>query len=68
VSRQALVAYRGNRYSVPPGLAGAVATNRLVGAEFLDIARHLLAAEGAGVVVRDHGHVAVLNRQADLRA
>jgi hypothetical protein len=34
VSRQALVAYRGHRYSVPPGLAGAaVATNRLVGVE-----------------------------------
>ena len=66
-SRQALVAYRGNWYSVPPELAAATAT-RLVGAQFLDIAtstaivvaRHRLAPDGAGAMVRDHGHVAAL--------
>ena len=69
VSRQALVAYRGNRYSVPPELAGATVTvSRPVGAVFCDIAthtgivvaRHRLAPDGAGVMVRDHGHVAAL--------
>jgi transposase len=69
VSRQALVAYRGNQYSVPPELAGATVTvSRPVGAVFCDIAtntaivvaRHRLAPDGAGVMVRDHGHVAAL--------
>ena len=72
-SRQALVSYRGNRYSVPPELAGAtVSVTRPVGAEHLDIAtvsgitiaRHRLAADGAGVTVRDDGHVAALDRAA----
>jgi transposase len=72
-SRQALVSYRGNRYSVPPELAGAtVITSRLVGGEFLDIAtttgiviaRHRLAPDGAGVTVRDHDHVVALDRAA----
>ena len=69
-SRQALVGYRGNFYSVPPELATATVTvSRLVGAPFCDIAtstgivvaRHRLAPNGAGVVVRDHGHVAALD-------
>jgi hypothetical protein len=69
-SRQALVGYRGNFYSVPPELAAATVTvSRLVGAPFCDIAtstgivvaRHRLAPDGAGVVVRDHGHVAALD-------
>jgi transposase len=73
VSRQALVAYRGNRYSVPPELAGAqVCVSRLVGGHHLDIAttsgivvaRHRLAGDGAGVVVRDHGHVHALEAAA----
>ena len=73
VSRQALVAYRGNRYSVPPELAKAtVGVARPVGAGHLDIttasgiviARHRLAADGAGVVVRDHGHVLALDAAA----
>ena len=77
VSRQALVAYRGNRYSVPPELvAGTVTVSRRVGAEYLDIAthtgngtdivvaRHRVAADGAGIDVRDHGHVIALDQAA----
>jgi transposase len=73
VSRQALVAYRGNRYSVPPELAGAtVGVTLPVGADHLDIttasgiviARHRLAPDGTGVVVRDHGHVLALDAAA----
>ena len=73
VSRQSLVAYRGNRYSVPPELAKAtVGVARPVGADHVDIttasgiviARHRLAADGAGVVVRDHGHVLALDAAA----
>ena len=72
-SRQALVGYRGNWYSVPPELAAATVTvSRLIGARFLDIttstgivvARHRLAPDGAGAVVRDHGHVAALDAAA----
>lgn len=72
-SRQALVAFRGNWYSVPPELAAATVTvSRLVGAQFVDIAtstgivvaRHRLAPDGAGAVVRDHGHVAALDTAA----
>lgn len=74
VSRQALVSYRGNRYSVPPELAGArVTITRVLGASVLDIltssgqvviARHRVAADGAGVTVRDHGHVLALDHAA----
>jgi hypothetical protein len=64
-SRQALVAYLGNRYSVPPELgASSVAVSHPVGGEHLDIAtaagiavaRHLRAADGLGVTVRESGH------------
>jgi transposase len=73
VSRQALVAFRGNRYSVPPELVGAgVRIARQLDADTIDIAteagiviaRHRLAADGLGVVVRDHGHVIALERAA----
>ena len=76
VSGQALVAYAGNRYSVPPELSGAtVAVQIRLGATHLDIlttgqsvptviARHRLAAPGTGVTVRDHGHVLALNHAA----
>lgn len=73
VSRQALVAYRGNRYSVPPELAAAqVQVTRRLGDEVIDIvtasqitvARHRLAPDGAGVIVRDHGHVHALEQAA----
>ena len=73
VSRRALVAYRGNRYSVPPELAGGQAVvSHPVGADHLDIAtttgiviaRHRLAGDGTGAVVRDHGHVVALDAAA----
>jgi transposase len=72
-SRQALVSYRGNRYSVPPELAAAgVVVSHPVGGEFLDIAttsgiviaRHRIAADGLGVIVRDSGHVIALDAAA----
>jgi transposase len=72
-SRQALVSYRGNRYSVPPELAMAqvTATHRL-GGEFIDIAtssgivvaRHRRLADGLGATVRDGGHVIALDAAA----
>ena len=74
VSAQALVHYRGNTYSVPPGLSGAtVQVRHRLGTHTLDItstggagggpvvlARHDRAADGAGVSVRDAGHVRAL--------
>ena len=73
-SRQALVAYRGNRYSVPPELAAAqVVVTRPVGGAFIDIAtttagiviaRHKLLADGLGATVRDSGHVIALDAAA----
>jgi Mu transposase-like protein len=72
-SRQALVSYRGNRYSVPPELAtAAVTVSHPVGGEFCDIAtssgiviaRHRLATDGLGVMVRDSGHVIALDTAA----
>ena len=58
---------------MPPELAAATVTvSRPVGGKQIDIqtvsgiviARHTLATDGAGVVVRDHGHVAALDRAA----
>ena len=72
-SRQALVSYRGNRYSVPPELAAAeVTVSHPVGGAYLDIAttrgivvaRHRMAADGLGVMVRDTGHVIALDAAA----
>jgi transposase len=72
-SRQALVGFRGNRYSVPPELAMATVTvSRPVGGEFIDIAtgggiviaRHKLLADGLGATVRDAGHVIALDAAA----
>jgi transposase len=72
-SRQALVSYRGNRYSVPPELAAnSVVVSHPVGGQFCDIAtvtgiviaRHRLAADGLGVMVRDSGHVIALDTAA----
>lgn len=72
-SRQALVAYRGNRYSVPPELATAhVMVSHPLGGQFCDIAtmggiviaRHRMAADGLGVMVRDSGHVIALDTAA----
>jgi transposase len=79
VSAQALVSWRGNRYSVPPELAGAqVRLHLRLGSGHVDIttisptgltvpvviARHRLAPDGAGVMVRDHGHVIALEQAA----
>ena len=72
-SRQAMVSYRGNRYSVPPELASAsVVVSHPLGEAFLDIAttggiviaRHRMAADGLGVMVRDSGHVIALDTVA----
>ncbi|MHA6783344.1 Mu transposase domain-containing protein [Pseudonocardia saturnea] len=69
VSAQALVAFRGNTYSVPPGLAGAkVTVSHRLAAMVIDIAtnggtvlaRHRRELDGAGVAVRDQVHVAAL--------
>lgn len=73
VARQALVAYRGNRYSVPPELAGTqVTVTRPVGGECIDIAtatgiviaRHRLVGDGTGAVIRESGHVIALEAAA----
>ncbi|WP_431953262.1 Mu transposase domain-containing protein [Nocardia lijiangensis] len=71
VTAQGLVSWRGNEYSVPPGLPGAVVTviHRL-GAETISVATdsgaivaaHRRALDGAGRVVRDEGHVVALER------
>lgn len=72
VSRQALVSWRGNRYSVPPELASSTVTvaHRL-GATHLDIrsgptviARHRMAEPGLGATIRDANHVIALNAAA----
>lgn len=71
VSAQALVAWRGNFYSVPPELARVhVTVSQRLGAQHIDIAtaggiviaRHGLAPDGAGAMVRDHGHVIALEQ------
>ncbi|OAK54850.1 Mu transposase domain-containing protein [Rhodococcoides kyotonense] len=73
VSRQALVSYRGNRYSVPPELASAsVTVTQVLGTDIIDIvttsgitiARHRLAADGTGIMVREHGHIYALEQAA----
>ena len=69
VSAQALVAWRGNFYSVAPELARAqVTVTWRLGTTHIDIAtvsgtviaRHDLAPDGAGVMVREHAHVTAL--------
>ena len=68
-TRQALIDWRGNRYSVPPELAAArVEVRQRLGADTLDIAtasgtviaRHRVAEPGLGVTIRDTGHVTSL--------
>ena len=70
VSAQALVSFRGNRYSTPPELAHATAkVVWLLGSALLDIttlsgiviARHRRAPDGAGITVRDHVHITALD-------
>ncbi|MHC1561205.1 Mu transposase domain-containing protein [Actinomycetospora sp. C-140] len=69
VSTQALVSFRGNRYSVPPGMPGAqvVVRHRLGGDQLrivtatgATVAVHHRAPNGAGATVRDEGHVRAL--------
>jgi hypothetical protein len=64
VSPQGLVDFRSNRYSVPPGMPGAlVSVRHRLGADVVHLATaagsvvavHRLAAAGAGQVVRDDG-------------
>ena len=73
VTAQAMVAFRGNRYSSPPELAmTTVNVIWRLGSPLADIAtpsgivvaRHVLAPAGAGVMVRDHGHVTALDLAA----
>lgn len=68
-TRQALIDWRGNRYSVPPELAAAkVTVLQRLGADTIDIAtasgtvvaRHQVAEPGLGVTIRDTGHVTAL--------
>jgi Mu transposase, C-terminal domain len=69
VADDATVAFRGNRYSVPPGLAGTQVTVRhRLGTATLELyapsgtalARHRLAVAGAGQLVRTPAHRAAL--------
>lgn len=71
VSEQALVAFRGNRYSIPPGHTGEIVQARhQFGALSLDIAtargvalaHHLRSPDGAGALVRLDAHVAAMSR------
>ena len=71
VGASALVAFRGNRYSVPPGLAGARVTLRqrlgdglvrVVSAEGVVVAEHRLAPPGSGQLVRSTEHAHALER------
>ena len=69
VSRQALIHWRGNRYSVPPELAMAtVSVQQHLGANHIEItttsgaavARHQLAESGLGITQRTDQHVTAL--------
>lgn len=69
VSAQALVSFRGNQYSVPPGMPGReLIVSARLGSGLLEVAtqagvvlaRHRRAADGAGTVERADDHVAAL--------
>jgi hypothetical protein len=69
VGADATVAFRGNRYSVPPGLTGTGLTVRhRLGTATVEVhapsgtvvARHHLAVAGAGTIVRTSEHRAAL--------
>ena len=71
VTTNATVHYRGNRYSVPPGLAGStLGVHQRLGTSVLEVrspngsllATHRLAHDGARMVVRDPQHSAELER------
>ena len=68
-SRQALIHWRGNRYSVPPELAMAtVSVHQPLGVDHIEIttssgvaiARHQLAEPGLGFTQRTNQHVTAL--------
>jgi hypothetical protein len=72
VSAQALVAWHGNSYSVPPGHGGQkVAVRHQLGSGTIDmvtasgtvLARHRRQPDHAGAVVRDEGHVTALENK-----
>jgi transposase len=65
VAANATVAYRGNRYSVPPGLSGTeLVVRQRLGSPTIDVVAasgailvtHRLAPEGAGALVRSREH------------
>ena len=71
VTANATLHYRGNRYSVPPGLASStLEIHQRLGTSTLEVrspggavlATHRLAHDGAGVVVRELSHSAALER------
>jgi transposase len=71
VTANATLHYRGNRYSVPPGLAGStLQIHQRLGTSTLEVrshnglllAGHHLAHDGAGMVVRDPAHSVALER------
>jgi transposase len=71
VTANATIHYRGNRYSVPPGLsATTLGVHQRLGSSVLEVrspsgallATHHLAHDGAGMVVRDPRHSAALER------
>ena len=71
VTPQALVSWRGNQYSVPPGLAGTTVTVThrlgsgtvaLATSSGVVVAAHRRAVDGSGAVVRDAGHVVALEQ------
>lgn len=72
VSAQALVAWHGNSYSVPPGHGGQHVTVRhQLGAATIDVvtasgtvlARHRREADHAGAVIRSQEHVSALEKK-----
>ena len=71
VTTQALVPFRGNKYSIPPGHAGqVVAVRHKLGTATVDVvtaagvllAHHIRHPDGAGAVVRTEAHVAALTK------
>jgi transposase len=71
VTAQGLVAFRGNSYSVPPGMRGDLVTVRhrlgsatvtVATAAGAVVASHRRAPDGAGVLVRDGGHALALEK------
>ncbi|MGV9671703.1 IS21/IS408/IS1162 family transposase [Gordonia sp. NPDC003504] len=77
VSRQALISWRGNQYSVPPEFAmGELYVSQALDAQEIDIAtdtgsvvaHHTLAPEGSGAQIRIEGHVMALDELAKAAA